>query len=265
MQTGTRFSSRDLRSKRNVQPVLVCQITDHPFGNHQLVGGIFHPRRQEFNLILFIYFTIQGKITNFRMPVFYLSSRLCDILHTLRTELVELRIRPRFMISALISCREQIFLIRNHIILQLSHRLELHTCHIRKRLACLVQRIFRRAFQRFAILIKERAQHAQRRQFGKRIDKRRTETRNHIQVAATRLDKRKQARTVHTFPAGQDCIQICSIVNNKIQCFQAPVTGRIHKVHHPDILLFNVRYDIRLCKFGRWLLKELNQKVGIHV
>ena len=45
------------------------------------------------------------------------------------------------MISALISCREQIFLIRDHIILQLSHRLELHTCNIRKRLACLVQRI----------------------------------------------------------------------------------------------------------------------------
>ena len=75
----------------------------------------------------------------------------------------------------------------------------------------------------------------------------------------------QNSNAVHTFPAGQDCIQICRIVNNKIQCFQASVTCRIHKVHHPDILLLNVRYDIRLCKFGRWLLKELNQKVGIHV
>ena len=259
MQTGTRFSSRDLRSKRNVQPVLVCQITDHPFGDHQLVGGIFHPRRQEFNLILFIYFTIQGKITNFRMPVFYLSSRLCDILHTLRTELVELRIRPRFMISALISCREQIFLIRNHIILQLSHRLELHTCHIRKRLACLVQRIFRRAFQRFAILIKERAQHAQRRQFGKRIDKRRTETRNHIQVAATRLDKRKQAGTVHPLSTSKDRIQISRIINYKIQCFQSPACCGIHEVHHADIVLLDIRNNVCFRKFGSRFLKGSHQ------
>ena len=199
------------------------------------------------------------------MSVFYLPAGLCDILHTLRTELVEFRIRPRFVITALVGCRKQFFLIRNHIILQLTHRFELHSRHIRKRLACLVQRIFRRAFQRFAILIKERAQHAQRRQFGKRIDKRRTETRNHIQVAATRFDKRKQAGTVHAFPASQDCVQICRIVNNKIQCLQAPVTGRIHKVHHPDILLLNIRYDIRLCKFGSRLLKKLNQEVGIHV
>lgn len=86
---------------------MISQITDNPFRNHQLIGSQVGTYRQEFNFILLIDFTVKREVTYLGMPVFDLSARLCNMQHTVGTEIIELGIRSRFMIATLIRSREQ--------------------------------------------------------------------------------------------------------------------------------------------------------------
>ena len=75
-----------------------------------------------------------------------------------------------------------------------------------------------------------------RRQLAERIDIRRAETGNHIEVAVVRFDKGKQTGTVNTFTAREDLIQISGIIDNEIQGFDPAVTGGILEVDVTDLI-----------------------------
>ena len=79
MQSGTGFSCRDFRCKSNVISILASQITNNPFCYHQLVSSLLGTHRQEFYFILLINLIVQRKITDFRMPILYLSACLRNI------------------------------------------------------------------------------------------------------------------------------------------------------------------------------------------
>ncbi len=198
------------------------------------------------------------------MTIFYLSTHLSYIRHTLCTEIVKLSIRSRFMITTLICSLKHSCIRRNNIVFQLTHRLKLHTCDISKCFTRFMQSMFRRTFQWLSVFIEERTKHRKCRYFCKRINKSGTETRHYIQVATPRLYKRKQAGTVHPLSTSKDRIQISRIINYKIQCFQSPVSGRIHEIDHTDIILLNKRNNICLSKLGGRLFQSSHQTVRIH-
>ena len=180
MQSRTCFSCRYFRSKSKIKSILISKVTDYPFGNHQLIGSLISAHRQKFYFVLLVYLAIKGEIAHFGMPVLDLPAGLCNVCHTFGAELIEFGIRSRFVIGSLIGGGEHTAVFRNNIIFQFAHSLKLHAGHLRKRPARLAQSVVRRAFQRFAVFIEERAKHGERRLFGKRILKSRTETGNYV-------------------------------------------------------------------------------------
>ena len=219
MQSRTGFSGCDFRCKCNIITIFISQIANDPFGNHQLVGSIFSPNRQKFNFILFVYHSVQGEIAYFGMSVFDLSAGLCNISHALCAEIIKFSIGGRLMVAFLVGCRKHSTIRGNYIIFQFSHCLKLHTGDIGKSFACFLQCMFRRAFQWFAIFIKERAKHGKSWNFGKWIKESRAETWNYIKVATSGFYKGKEAGTVYSFATCKNGIQISKVVNYKIKSF----------------------------------------------
>jgi len=127
-----------------------------------------------------------------------------------------------------------------------------------------MQSMFRRTFQWFTVFIEERTEHRECRYFSKRINKSSAETRHYIQVATPRLYERKQTGTIYALSTSKNSIQISCIINHKIQRFQSPVSSRIHKINHTDIILLNKRNNIRFSKLGSRLFQSSHQAVGIH-
>jgi len=193
------------------------------------------------------------------MPILYLSACLRNIWHTFRTEIIELGIRGRFVITTLVGSREQSVIFRNDIIFQFSHSLKFHPRNRSECLTCLTQGIFRRTFQRFTILIEIRTEHWQCGQFRKRVYKSGPETRHYIQITATGLYKRKQAGTIYAFTTCKYGIKVCFIIDDKVQCLQSPVCRRIHEVHHTNVILLYIGNNVCFRKFGSRFLKGSHQ------
>ena len=73
------------------------------------------------------------------MTVFDLAACLSDILHATGTELISFGIGSRLVIATLILSRELLFVITDHIILQLTHCLKLHTSNLREGYSSLME------------------------------------------------------------------------------------------------------------------------------
>ena len=106
--------------------------------------------------------------------------------------------------------------------------------------------------------------HRHSRNLCKRIDKSRTEARQHIEVTATSLDKRKEAGTIDTLATGKNRLKIVQIVDDKVKCLQFAVTTRIHEIHHTYLVANDVVNDVGLRKFCRLFSKERYNRVSVH-
>ena len=167
------------------------------------------------------------------------------------------------MIAALILGREHTLVVADHVILQFAHRLELHARHFLEGLGSLVQRMLWRRLQRMAVLVEIRTEHRHRGDLCKGIDKGRTETRQHIEVARSCLDEREEAGAVDTLATGKDSLQVVEVVDHEIQRLQLSVATRIHEVHHADLVVYDVLDDVGLGKLGRWFLQCRHDRIGI--
>ena len=197
------------------------------------------------------------------MAVLDLTASLSNILHALRAELIGLGVRSRLVITLLVLGWEHLLIVADDVILQLTHRLILHTRHLAESLGSFVQRIFRRRLQRVAVLVEIRAQQRYGGNLSKRIHESRTEAGQHIQVARSCLDKREQATTVHTLATCQNGLQIVQVVDDEVQRLQLPVTARIHEVHHADVVIHDVVDDVGLGQFRSWFLKCRYYQIGV--
>ena len=74
------------------------------------------------------------------------------------------------MVSLLVGCGEDTLVGSYHIILKLTHRLEVHTSNIVERLARLAQSILGRTLEQPTILVKVRAKHRECRYLGKGVE-----------------------------------------------------------------------------------------------
>ena len=139
MQTRTCLAGGNLGSKCDVVSQFVCQIADNPLGYHQLVGCILGTYGQELYLVLLVDHSIDSEVAYLGVSVLDLSTGLCYVCHALGTELVELGIGSRFVITLLVSGREHLRVGSDDIVLQLAHGLELHACYLVEGTACLAQ------------------------------------------------------------------------------------------------------------------------------
>ena len=193
----------NLGGETYIQPIFESQIPDNPFGKQQLVGGSFYWIWQELYFILLIYLSVQSKIANLAVAIFYLTSGLRDMVHTFTAEIIQFCERFAFMITFLICSREQGILLADYIILKFSHSLELHPGGFLEGFFGPHQSCMGSTVERLAVLIVETAKETQGRYFIERVHECRTITRNHIQIAVTRFDEgREKAGSIHTFPFG---------------------------------------------------------------
>ena len=153
MQTRTSLSGGNLGSEGNVVAQFVCQVADNPLGYHQLVGCILGAYGQKLYLVLFVDHAVNGEVAHLRVAVLYLTASLCNVCHALGSELVELGIRCRLMITFLVGGREHLRVRGYYVILQLAHSLELHTCYLVEGTACLAQGVLGRTLQGFTVLV----------------------------------------------------------------------------------------------------------------
>ena len=144
MQAATGLAHSDFRGECHIQSIFVGQLTDNPFGQNQLIGGLFHISHQKFYLILLINLVTQSEIAHFGMAVLDGASGLGYIVHGTGAELPELAVWTRLVVTFLVGGLEQLILVPHHIILQFAHRLELHACHLLKRFFRLFEDILRR-------------------------------------------------------------------------------------------------------------------------
>jgi hypothetical protein len=86
------------------------------------------------------------------------------------------------MITALILRRERFRIGCNYIILKFTHRLKLKPRRFLERRAGFAQSVLGARLERFAVLIEERTNKAERGKFRERIDKRRRIARNYIKI-----------------------------------------------------------------------------------
>ena len=244
--------------------MLIGEVADNPLRYHELVGSLAGIHGEELNLVLLVNHAINGEITHLGVTIFDLSACLSDVGHALCAKLIELGIGSRLMITLLVSSGKHAAVGGNHIVFQLTHRLELHACHLIERTARLAQRVLGRTLQRLAILIEVRAQHRERGQLGKRVNECSAEARQHVKVAATRLNEGEEAAAVHALTAGEDRVEVSLIVNYKVERLQTAISSRIHEVDHTYSVLLDVAHDISLGKLHARLLQIGYNLIGVH-
>ena len=250
VQTGTGFTDGDLRGKRHIQTFLVSQVADDPFCHGQLFCCFLCVHGQKFDLVLFVDQTLEGEVPHFGVTVFDSAAGAGDIVHAELTEFTEFCVGSGFVIAFLVNSGKAAVVFRDHVIFQFAHCLKFQTGGLLECFASLVERVFRGAFQRIAILVEEGAEEVQRGQFTERVHIRRAETGNHIQVAVIGFDEREEAGAVHAFAAGEDLIQIVAVIDDEVQRFQSAVTGGVLEVDMTDPFRHDEINDVFLGEIG---------------
>ena len=144
------------------------------------------------------------------------------------------------MVALLVRGGEQRILVRNHVVFQFSHGLELHARGCLEGFLGPHQSGVRSTVEGLAALVKEAAQEAQGGNLVERIHKGGAVTRNYVKVAVSGLDKRrKQAGAVYALPFREDGLGVGQAVHREIKGFHAPVLGGVHEINHPDAFFAN--------------------------
>ena len=197
------------------------------------------------------------------MTIFDLSTRLCDIEHTLGSELICLGVWSRLMIAMLVDGGEAPIIVEDDVVFQFAHGMKLHARHLGERPACLRQRLLRSACQQCPIFVEEGAKHAKGGNLRERIDKCRCVSGYHIEVAAASLDKGEEAAAIHALTTGENRVKVCTICNDKIEGLEFSVTTRVHEIDHPYTVVGDEKDDVFFCELLGIFLQKSHHRVGI--
>ncbi len=151
----------------------------------------------------------------------------------------------------------------NYVVLQLAHRLKLHSRYLGEGAARLAQCVLGRTFERLTIFIEIGAQHRECRDLGKRIEKRCAETWQNIEVAAAGLDERKEARTIDALATSQNSVEVSGVVNDEVEGFESAITRGIHKIDHTHTIFADIAYDVSFGELLCGLAQICNHLIGV--
>ena len=263
MHARTCLPHGDLGCERHVQAALPRQGTDYPLGESQLVGGIFGAYRKELDFVLFVIPAVLGEVAHFAVAVLDAAARLGDELHALGAESVEFGEGLGFVIAVLVFCRESGIEVGDHVVFQLAHGLEIDSELVVQGLAGLVEREVRGGFEALAVTVEIGAEHGERGYFRERIHECGAEAGNHVKVGTAGLYEREKAGTVDTLAVGEDGVEVALVVDYEIEGLDAPVTCRIHEVHHLDAVFLDETDDVGFGEGVGRLLEIGNYFVGV--
>ena len=193
MHPRSGLTGGDLWCEGHIKVLGIGEIAYHPFGQHQLIGGVAGRHGQKFYLILLVDHVVEGEIAHLRVAVFDLRAGLGDIVHAAGAEVVEFRKGHRLVVAALVGGGKHAVARRYHIVFQFAHRLEVEPGGILKCLAGLAQRVLRRCVERLPFFGEEAAEHGQGRHGSERIDEGGAVAGYHVEVAVAGLHKREEA------------------------------------------------------------------------
>ena len=264
MHAAARLAHGNLGGEGDGDAVLVAQCAHNPFGNHQLVGGIFQRSGQELDFVLLIHQVVHAEIAHLAVAVLNQPAAFGNQFHRLGAEILKLAERCRGVVAALVGGHILLLLGSDDVVLQLAHHLKLHAARsLAESLAGLGQGIFRCHVEWLAVLGVEITQNVESGDVGKRVDESGAETRNHVQIAAASLQEGKQAAAVHALARSEDLVGMLHAVDDEIQRFQSPVVRHVAELDHLYFKLLDDLEDIGLGEFTHRFLKELHQTVGI--
>ncbi len=256
-----RLADGDLRGERHVVAVLRAEVADHPLRDHELVRGLLRGAGQELDLVLLVDETVLGEVADLAVAVLDEAARLRYREHALLAELAELRERRGLVVAALVLRGERLGVGRDDVVLELAHRLELEPRLLRERVARLLERVLGARLKRLAVLVEERAEKAERRKLGKRIDERGRVARDDVEVGRARLDVGEERGTVHTLAARQYLVEILVGVDDEVERLEPTVAACVHEVDVADVLRLDEALDVGL-REGRARFSEERHYVG---
>ena len=249
VQARAGLAGGDLGREGDVVAQAGGEVAYHPLGQHELVGGLLGVDGQELNLVLLVVEAAEGEVAHLAVAVLDASARAGYVAHAQRAEIVVFGKGAALVIALLVGGGELSALGRYHIVLELAHSLEAHARDALKFRACLVERVLRRALERPAVLVEERAEHSHRRQLGEGVDESRAEARQHVEVGAAGADEGEERRAVDALAQREDGLKIVEVVDYEIQRLQTSVAGGVHEVDHLDTVLGDETYDVVFRKF----------------
>ena len=181
MHTATSLADGNLGGEGDGDAILVAQLTHHPLGNHQLIGGSLKACGEKLYLVLLIHQVAMCEVAHLAMAVLDFATGGSNHTHSLGAELLELAERHADMIAVLVLGHIVFLLGSDGIVLQLTHHLELHaTRSLAESAGCFLQRVFGSHSKGFSILGIEGAEQVERRHFGEGVEERCTETWDNI-------------------------------------------------------------------------------------
>ena len=199
VQAASGFANGNFWGKSHGNPIFVGQRAQYPFGNHQLIGGFLKIGGHKLNFVLLIQFSVLRKIAHFGVSVFNQAAGLSHGGHGFGAQMFPFGKRVGFVISFLVNSSEDILLVADDVIFQLTHYIEGKSGFVLECLMCFAQNVLGRTFERFAILVVVRAENVERRHIRKRVYKGSAVAGHHVEVARSGLNKRKEAGAIHPF------------------------------------------------------------------
>ena len=166
------------------------------------------------------------------------------------------------MVAALVDGREGAGVVGDHVVLELAHRLELQARLLAEGGASLVEGVLGGAFEGVAVLVEERAEHAEGGKRGERVHEGRGEARHDIEVAAAGLDVREEAGAVDALAARKDLVKVVGVVDDEVEGLQAPIAARVHEVDVADRIVADEGLDVLLRELAAGLLQLFHEAVA---
>ena len=246
VQARTRLAHSNLRGECHVEAHLGAEIADHPLGDGELVGGIFGRAGEELDFVLLVELAVLREVAHFAVAVLDLAAGLCDVEHALLAEFVELGKRGGFVVASLVHGGECARVVGNHVVFEFAHGLEFHTGLLLEGFACLVERVFRRRFERLAVLVEETAEEADGREACERVHEGRREARHHVKVGGGCFDIAEQRGTIDAFAAAEDFVEVVGVVDDEVESLEAAIAAGVHEVHMADVVVADELFDVFL-------------------
>ena len=88
VQSRAGLAGGDFRSKGHIEAFTISEVSNHPFGEHELVSGIGGFYWEKFYLVLLIYCAGEGEVPYLRVAIFDLTAGAGYVLHASCPEVI---------------------------------------------------------------------------------------------------------------------------------------------------------------------------------
>ena len=253
----------DLRREGDMNAIGMGNFAQHPLGEHHLVGSIQRIDGQELDLLLHHLTPVRDEVTDLGMGVLHRATDGNEVREGLRAHFLPLGEGPGFVVAALRLDGEQLFFLREEVVLEFTEGLQLAARLLLECSLSLPQDFLGRRGQGATVNIVEAAQDIEGRDVREGVEERGSHARHDIQVRGGRLDECEQGGTVDALSESQHPIEVSLGLDREVQGLQASVPSDVAEVEHLDAIVLDIADDVGFRKLLRGLSEGLHERVGV--